>query len=97
MAGCFIPGLFFRVTQHRPNRRVEVEVRNQTRSGAFSDLACITDVIAMPMGQENKINMIEAGELLLAACERWSGYPWIDQQNLSRSRFDFESGVPIPG
>jgi hypothetical protein len=47
--------------------------------------------------QENKINMIKAGELVLAACERRIGYPWIDQQNLSRSRTNFESGVPIPG
>ena len=51
----------------------------------------------MPMRQENKINMIEPGELVLAACEGRIGYPGIDQQNLSRSRFDFESCVSIPG
>ena len=49
------------------------------------------------MREENKINMIEAGELVLAACEHRIGYPWIDQQNLSRSRFDLESRVAIPG
>jgi len=54
-------------------------------------------VIAMPVRQKNKINMMEPGELVLAACEHRIGYPGIDQQNLSRSRFDFKSGVPIPG
>jgi hypothetical protein len=50
----------------------------------------------MRMRQENKINLIEAGELVLTACESRIFYPGVDEQNLARSRFDFEGGVPVP-
>jgi len=35
------------------------------------------------MRQEDKINTIEAGELVLAPCERRIRYPGIDEQNLA--------------
>ena len=51
----------------------------------------------MPMRQENKINLIEAGELVLTACESRIFYPGVDEQNFSRRSLDFECRVPVPG
>ena len=66
---CLVAGLRFRVTEHRNHRRVEIEVRNQCCARALPDLDCITDMIGMPVRKQNKIDVVERGELLFAARE----------------------------
>jgi hypothetical protein len=43
------------------------------------------------MRQENKINTIEAGELVLAACECRIGYPG-STKHLRKNKFTYETG-----
>jgi hypothetical protein len=69
MPSCLIPSLRLWVTERRNHRRAQIEVRNQLRARAFPDLDCIADVIGVPVCKQNQIDMIEGGQLLLAARE----------------------------
>ena len=63
---------------------------------SFPDFDRVSDVIGMPMRDQNQIDALQGCDFIFTFRKNWIRQPRIDQKDIARGRDDFESRLPVP-
>lgn len=86
VSGGVVIRLFRRITEHQFHRLGQIVIRNELRAGAFADFDSITNVIAVAVRKQNRIDPFQGGEFVFAILENRIGQPRVDQEHIARGR-----------